>query len=139
MADIKCEDPFGAPVIVQCKHYARSGSTVTSPMIQVFYGMTMAHRAAYGIYVTTSTFTAPARRFARDSGDVYLVDGDDLRGGRMATIMRPRFGDVPATHAEVSKSATRLPSTVRDADQRPTPGLGDSSRSRFGGPRKTAT
>jgi restriction system protein len=104
MVDIRCEDPCGAPVIVQCKHYA-TGRTVTSPEIQAFYGMTAYHRGAYGIYVTTSTFTAPARSLAHDH-DMYLIDGDDLRGGRMASIMQPRFGDIPTTQAEVSKPAT---------------------------------
>ncbi len=76
-ADLVCVDARGARVVVQCKRYG-PGSAVTSPEMQLFIGMIYAHhRADYGIFVTTSTFTRPARALAEQHG-IRLLDGASL-------------------------------------------------------------
>lgn len=76
-ADLICRDRNGARVIVQCKRYG-AGASVTSPQMQLFIGMIYAHhRADYGIFVTTSGFTAPARTLA-SAHHIRLVDGAAL-------------------------------------------------------------
>ncbi|HET9111714.1 MAG TPA: restriction endonuclease [Ktedonobacterales bacterium] len=76
-ADLTCVDARGARVVVQCKRYG-PGSAVTSPEMQMFIGMIYAHhRADYGVFVTTSTFTRPARALAEQHG-IRLLDGASL-------------------------------------------------------------
>jgi hypothetical protein len=69
-------DADGRLVIVQCKRYA-SGTNVTAPDVQAFYGMVVLHRAARGIDATTSGFTKGATALALDC-DIELVDGSAL-------------------------------------------------------------
>src|SRR5262249_59702286 len=59
-ADIRAKDPKGRPIIVQCKRYADQVH-VDSPAIQRFLGSLTHYQALRGIFVTTSTFTVPAR------------------------------------------------------------------------------
>jgi restriction system protein len=76
-ADITCYTPQGQPAAVQCKRYAPQ-HRVGSPEIQQFIGMvTIHHHANVGIFVTTSTFTQPARALAKQHG-VTLLDGPHL-------------------------------------------------------------
>lgn len=76
-ADLICVDARGARVVVQCKRYG-PGSAVTSPEMQMFIGMIYAHHQAdYGVFVTTSTFTRPARALAEQHG-IRLLDGASL-------------------------------------------------------------
>lgn len=85
MADIRAVDPSGRSAVVQCKRYAPQ-KKVSSPEVQAFIGMVRVHHhAQVGLYVTTSSFTDPARALAREHG-IMLVDGatlsDWVGGGR---------------------------------------------------------
>jgi len=71
--DIRCQDEAGRLVAVQCKRY-KIDVKITSPDIQKFYGMVIHHNASKGIFVTTSSYTQPARNLAR-SRDIELIDG----------------------------------------------------------------
>lgn len=85
-ADIVGYDPRGRSVVVQCKRY-RPGKGIGSETIQTFIGMQRVHhQAERGIFVTTASFTKPARQLAARHG-ITLVDGDELarlllNGGR---------------------------------------------------------
>lgn len=76
--DLTAIDPAGVPVIIQCKRYGR-GQKVGSPAVQSLMGAVVHRGAGRGIFVTTSSFTAPAIEHAR-SGRVAitLIDGDTL-------------------------------------------------------------
>jgi len=77
MADIICTSPEGGKVVVQCKRYAPDHS-VGSPEIQKFVGMIHAHhRADVGVFITTSSFTEPAKKLAADL-NIVLIDGQKL-------------------------------------------------------------
>jgi len=78
-ADIAAYDRAGKLVVAQCKRHA-PGRTVGSPDIQKFLGMVnVYHRAKKGIFITTSTFSEPARKLAAASSDtLLLVDKDRL-------------------------------------------------------------
>lgn len=77
-ADITCRDSRGHSVIVQCKRYA-PGARVGSRDIQSFIGMLAVHHGAdRGIFVTTSEFTPPAAKLAREH-DVELIDATRLK------------------------------------------------------------
>ncbi|HZC08096.1 MAG TPA: restriction endonuclease [Ktedonobacterales bacterium] len=87
-ADLTCRDAGGARVVVQCKRYC-ARSAVTSPEMQLFIGMIYTHhRADYGIFVTTSTFTQPARALAQQHG-IRLLDGAAL-AARFDGLTAPR-------------------------------------------------
>lgn len=76
-ADLRCRDRQGRSVVVQCKRHA-PGIRVGSAEVQAFIGMvTVHHQAERGIFVTTSAFTAPARRLA-EAHAVTLLDGPAL-------------------------------------------------------------
>lgn len=75
-ADIKAVSPEGHRVIVQCKCYRTT--PVGDPDMQRFLGtVRQVHNAAIPLFVTTSRFTAPATRLAREHG-IVLVDGPKL-------------------------------------------------------------
>lgn len=76
--DLTGVDRDGQRVIVQCKRYG-IGQKIGSPAIQSLMGTVVNHGADRGIFVTTSTFTAPALQVAK-SGRVTidLIDGDAL-------------------------------------------------------------
>jgi len=65
--------------VVQCKRYA-PGHAVGSPAIQQFIGMVAVHhRAALGLFVTTSTYTQPARTLASQHREyLQLLDGHQV-------------------------------------------------------------
>ncbi|MCH7489586.1 MAG: restriction endonuclease [Gemmatimonadetes bacterium] len=84
-ADIRCTDKAGRSLVVQCKRYAPE-NRVGSRDIQTFIGMaTVHHKAEQGIFVTTSTFTEPARDLAEEHS-LILYDGEDL--GRLLRKVR---------------------------------------------------
>lgn len=74
--DLRCKDASGRSTIVQCKRYAPS-RVVGAPLIQHFFGMIVHDGAEHGIFVTTSSFTAPARELALHR-DIQLIDGAEL-------------------------------------------------------------
>lgn len=81
--DLVGRDSTGLKVIVQCKRYG-AGQKIGSPAIQALMGAVVHHGADRGIFVTTSTFTAPAVQHAKGSRVlVDLVDGESLT--QMAT------------------------------------------------------
>lgn len=73
--DLRGVDPGGWPVIIQCKRYGPDNK-VSSPAIQGFMGAVVNHGASSGIFITTSTFTRDARRYAEESRvPIWLLDG----------------------------------------------------------------
>ncbi|WP_052397245.1 restriction endonuclease [Streptomyces sp. NRRL F-5123] len=84
-ADVLATTPDGRTILIQCKRYA-AGRSVSSPDVQRVGGTyQIVHGAQLAIVVTTGTYTADARAYARQAG-IRLVDGDGLaewaRGGR---------------------------------------------------------
>jgi len=76
-ADLICRDRKGRSVAVQCKRYA-PGVRVGSREVQTFIGMMhVHHQAERGIFVTTSTLTAPAARLAAEH-KLEVIDGPAL-------------------------------------------------------------
>ncbi len=59
-------------VYVQAKRWQQS---VGRPEVQAFYGALAGQRAAKGVFITTSSFTAQALEFAHSVERVVLVDG----------------------------------------------------------------
>lgn len=78
-ADLTAIDPQGRKVIVQCKRYSPE-KTVGTPDLQKFIGMLIVeHKADFGIFVTTSSFSQKAIEKAKEWQDVLqLVDGNFL-------------------------------------------------------------
>jgi restriction system protein len=62
-------------VYVQAKRWQQ---TVGRPEVQGFYGALAGQRAAKGVFITTSAFTAQAIDFARSVEKIVLVDGRRL-------------------------------------------------------------
>jgi restriction system protein len=62
-------------VYVQAKRWQQ---TVGRPEVQAFYGALAGQRAAKGVFITTSAFTAQALEFARSVEKIVLVDGRRL-------------------------------------------------------------
>lgn len=62
-------------VYVQAKRWQQ---TVGRPEAQAFYGALVGQRAAKGVFITTSAFTAQAMDFARSVEKIVLVDGRRL-------------------------------------------------------------
>ena len=89
-ADIVARDRSNRLVVIQCKRYA-PGKPVGSKELQTFIGMQRIHHEAdYGLYVTTSAYTAPARALA-DRHGITLVEGSDLiaiLGGQRVSWLR---------------------------------------------------
>jgi restriction system protein len=76
-ADLTAISPYGDRVVVQCKRY-QAGNPVRDPEMQRFLGTArQVHNAAIPLFVTTSRFTQPAVRLAREHG-IVLVDGPRL-------------------------------------------------------------
>lgn len=76
-ADITATDPAGLATVVQCKRYA-PGRTIGSPVIQSFVGMARIHHGCdRALFVTTGSFTGPARQLA-EKHDIELLDGFGL-------------------------------------------------------------
>jgi restriction system protein len=62
-------------VYVQAKRWQQA---VGRPEVQGFYGALAGQRAAKGVFITTSAFTAQALDFARSVERIVLVDGRRL-------------------------------------------------------------
>ncbi len=94
------EQPItGGRVIVQCKRYGPD-TMVGEPVVREMYGLVHAHGVTKGIVISTSGFTASARRFTSGK-PLELVDGNQLLGilrgcstdsilGRVASRWGPR-------------------------------------------------
>ena len=65
----------GPVSIAQCKHWR--GEVVTVKEIREFFGVMSSHKLQRGTFVTTSTFTADAQKFANENG-INALDGDKL-------------------------------------------------------------
>ena len=64
-------------VVVQCKRF--TDNSVSEPDIDKFKGVISKHNADYGIFVTTSYFTEPAKKAAlQGNNKVTLIDGNKL-------------------------------------------------------------
>ncbi len=75
--DIRCKDPEGKSVSVQCKKYGE-GHSVSSPDVQRFIGMLITeHHAKRGIIVTTTELTEHARNLCRNH-EVEVWDSEKL-------------------------------------------------------------
>ena len=83
-------------VYVQAKRWQ---NVVGRPEVQAFYGALAGQRAAKGVFLTTSSFTAQAAEFARSVERIVLVDGRRLAelmieyevGVRARTIKAPKL------------------------------------------------
>lgn len=65
-------------VYIQAKRYA-AGNNIGPGAVRDFFGSLDRHRAAKGLFVTTSTFSASARETAEHlSKRIVLIDGDQL-------------------------------------------------------------
>jgi restriction system protein len=65
----------GPVSIAQCK--SRSKAEVTVDHVRAFYGVMASHKLQRGTFVTNSTYTAPAQKFANENG-IHILDGDKL-------------------------------------------------------------
>ncbi len=74
--DLLLEDQEGTRFAVQIKQFA-SGLSVGRPELQKLQGAMLDSRADRAILVTLSSFSEPARRYAREHG-IRLIDGDEL-------------------------------------------------------------
>lgn len=107
--DLTATDPDGLIVIIQCKRYGR-GQKVGSPAIQSLMGAVVNHGADRGIFVTTSSFTTPARQHAETARiSISLIDGDAitrLAVQASADVRRPELRQsVPQPAASVAEVA----------------------------------
>ncbi len=73
------EDALGLDAVyIQAKRYARD-HTVGSEAIRTFIGSMAVKRAGKGVFATTSSFTADAKRQADNAPQrIVLIDGDEL-------------------------------------------------------------
>jgi restriction system protein len=71
------EDRFGFDeIVIQAKRW---DNQVSRPQIQAFIGAIDNYKAKKGMFITTSTFSQPARDAAKKSSfKVILIDGEDL-------------------------------------------------------------
>jgi restriction system protein len=65
----------GPVSIAQCKHFR--SKEVDVKLIREFFGVMSSHKLQRGTFVTTSTFTADAQKFANENG-INALDGDKL-------------------------------------------------------------
>jgi restriction system protein len=65
----------GPVSIAQCKHFR--SKEVDVKLIREFFGVMASHKLQRGTFVTTSTFTADAQKFANENG-INALDGDKL-------------------------------------------------------------
>jgi restriction system protein len=74
-ADLRLRRPDGLLAVVQCKYHQRG--VVGSPTLQKFLGTIHHTRSHKGFFVTTSTFSLSAEKFAAEH-PIELVDGPRL-------------------------------------------------------------
>jgi restriction system protein len=65
----------GPVSIAQCKHFR--SREVDVKLIREFFGVMSSHKLQRGTFVTTSTFTTDAQKFANENG-INALDGDKL-------------------------------------------------------------
>ena len=65
----------GPVSIAQCKHFR--SKEVDVKLIREFFGVMSSHKLQRGTFVTTSTFTPDAQKFANENG-INALDGDKL-------------------------------------------------------------
>lgn len=65
----------GPVSIAQCKHF--KSKEVDVKLIREFFGVMTSHKLQRGTFVTTSTFTADAQKFANENS-INILDGDKL-------------------------------------------------------------
>lgn len=65
----------GPVAVVQCKHW--QGKAVGVKELREFFGVMASYKIRRGTYATTSTYTAVARKFAKDNG-INALDGKGL-------------------------------------------------------------
>lgn len=87
-ADVLATLPDGRRVLIQCKRYA-AGSRVGSGDVQKVGGTyQVVHRADLAVVVTTGSYTAAARSYARTAG-IRLIDGPQLTAWASQTSRPP--------------------------------------------------
>lgn len=70
------QDPLGLDrIYLQAKRWQ---DTVHSPEIRTFSGSLTYHKAAKGVFITTSSFSEGARKTAEQIGNIILMDGETL-------------------------------------------------------------
>lgn len=75
-ADVRALDSTGRQTVVQCKQY-RPQNVIGSPAVQLLLGARTHFGASRALLVTTSSFSGPAIRYARQN-EIELVDGSVL-------------------------------------------------------------
>lgn len=108
-ADVSARADDGRKLVVQCKRY-RHDRPVGSPAMQAFMGT---HRAIHGAdlswYVTTSGYTAEARRLAEHVG-IRLIDRDALASWMLqAAAAAVGSPELPAPRPHVEHGSDRTP------------------------------
>jgi restriction system protein len=91
-ADLRLRRRDGLLAVVQCK-YHKTG-LVGSPELQKFLGTIHHTRCAKGFFVTTSTFTLSAEKFAADN-PIELLDGP-----RLVELVNRAMGPKPKRETE---------------------------------------
>ena len=73
------EDKLGLDnIYIQAKRYAEN-NTVGSPQIQQFVGALDGEKASKGVFITTSSYTNEAKKFAKKANKkIVLIDGEAL-------------------------------------------------------------
>lgn len=72
------EDKLGlSKIYVQAKRW-KPGNTVGSKDLNQFVGAITGKKATKGVFITTSKFTKNAAEYAKNVGNIVLVDGDTL-------------------------------------------------------------
>jgi restriction system protein len=91
-ADLKLRRDDGLVAVVQCKYHKRS--VVGSPALQRFLGTIHHTRSHKGYFVTTTTFSLSAEKFAA-LNPIELVDGP-----RLVELVHDALGPRPARETE---------------------------------------
>jgi restriction system protein len=93
-ADLKLRRDDGLLAVVQCKYHKRS--VVGSPALQRFLGTIHHTRSHKGYFVTTTTFSLSAEKFAA-ANPIELVDGP-----RLVELVNDALGPKTARDAEAA-------------------------------------
>ncbi len=109
--DIRCKDEYGRLVVAQCKRY-RPGAKIGSPEIQTFFGMAAHHGASRGIFITSSNFTEPAKRLARER-DIELITGAQIQGFFDAQLKRRKAEEEAQRAAQEARRRQREEALAR--------------------------
>ncbi len=91
-ADLRLRRKDGLIAVVQCKYHKQT--VVGSPALQKFLGTIHHTRSHKGFFVTTSTFTLAAEKFAAEH-PIELVDGPKL-----VELVSSALGPRPRREAE---------------------------------------